>query len=54
LCLAVNPPPFDKGGKGVGDFRGIVLIWKGWVQGKVSVTIPPIAARIFWATAPHL
>ncbi len=24
LCLAVKPPPFDKGGKGVGDFRGIV------------------------------
>ncbi|EDR99977.1 hypothetical protein EUBSIR_02118 [[Eubacterium] siraeum DSM 15702] len=24
LCLAVNPPPFDKGGKGVGGFRGMV------------------------------
>ena len=24
LCLAVNPPSFDKGGKGVGNFRGIV------------------------------
>ena len=24
LCLAVNPPPFDKGGKSVGDFRGLV------------------------------
>ena len=33
LCFAVNPPPFDKGGKGVGDFRGIVRIWKGWVCG---------------------
>ncbi|EDS00981.1 hypothetical protein EUBSIR_01077 [[Eubacterium] siraeum DSM 15702] len=30
LCLAVNPPPFDKGGKGVGDFRGIVRFWNGW------------------------
>ena len=26
---------------------GIVQFWEGWVQGKVSVTIPPIAARIF-------
>ena len=29
LWLAVNPPPFDKGGKGVGDFRGIVRFLKG-------------------------
>jgi len=28
LCRAVKPPPFDKGGKGVGDFRGIVRFWK--------------------------
>ncbi len=32
LCFAVNPPPFDKGGKGVGDFRGIIvflqLLWE--------------------------
>ena len=21
---------FDKGGKGVGDFRGIVRFWEGW------------------------
>ena len=27
LCLAVNPPPFDKGGKGVGDFRGIIVFF---------------------------
>ena len=33
LCFAVNPPPFDKGGKGVGDFRGRVRIWKGWWSG---------------------
>ena len=25
---------FDKGGKGVGDFRGIVRIWEGWVCGE--------------------
>ena len=23
---------FDKGGKGVGDFRGIVRFWKGWTE----------------------
>ena len=26
LCLAVNPPPFDKGGKRGGAGRGIVLM----------------------------
>ena len=28
LCLAVNPPPFDKGGKCDGAFRGIVRFLK--------------------------
>ena len=27
---AVNPPPFDKGGKCGGAGRGIVRFWKGW------------------------
>ncbi|MFQ9057955.1 MAG: hypothetical protein ACLR5P_05045 [[Eubacterium] siraeum] len=34
LCCSVikraTAPPFDKGGKGVGDFRGIVRFWNGW------------------------
>ena len=30
LCRAVNPPPFDKGGKCGGAGRGIVRFWKGW------------------------
>ena len=33
MCLAVNPPPFDKGGKGVGGFRGIVRFGEGWWSG---------------------
>ena len=36
LCLAVNPPPFDKGGKCGGAGRGD--------GGKA---IPPVVARIF-------
>ncbi len=30
LWLAVNPPPFDKGGKCDSAFRGIVRFWEGW------------------------
>ena len=62
LCLAVNPPPFDKGGKSVGGFRGdsavfkrvskavspLAHLWQG--TGRFSaggVAIPPVAARIF-------
>jgi hypothetical protein len=26
LCFAVNPPPFDKGGKGGGAGRGIIVL----------------------------
>ena len=37
LWLAVNPPPFDKGGKGVGDFRGIVRFLEGLVQRSLSL-----------------
>ena len=48
LCLAVKPPPFDKGGKSDGDFRGIVRFWKGWCGARDSgVAIPPVVARIF-------
>ena len=32
LCLAVNPPPFNKGGKCDSAFRGIVRFWKGWCE----------------------
>ena len=32
---------FDKGGKCVGDFRGIVRFWEGWFGMKNSGTIPP-------------
>ena len=38
LCLAVNPPPFNKGGKGVGAGRGIIVLlqwlweWQYYVQ----------------------
>ncbi len=42
LCLAVNPPPFNKGGKCDGAKQGIVRF--GRVGG---VTIPPVVARIF-------
>ena len=41
-------------GKGVGDFRGIVRVWKGWCGARVGEAIPPVVARIFSATAPHL
>ena len=42
LCLAVNPPPFNKGGKCDGASKG----WCGF--GRVGgVTIPPVVARIF-------
>ncbi|MBE5716992.1 MAG: hypothetical protein EGR80_00240 [Ruminiclostridium sp.] len=41
LCLAVNPPPFDNGGKCVGNFRGIVRFWEGWFGMKNGGTIPP-------------
>ena len=39
LCLAVNPPPFDKGGK-FSARRGIVRFWEGWCGGadELSVT----------------
>ena len=30
MCLAVNPPPFDKGGKCDGAKQGIVRFWEGW------------------------
>ena len=30
---------FDKGGKGVGDFRGRVRIWKGWCGARVGAAI---------------
>ena len=41
LCLAVNPPPFNKGGKCDGASKG----WCGF--GRVGgVTIPPVVARI--------
>ena len=42
MCLAVNPPPFNKGGKCDGAKQGIVRF--GRVGG---VTIPPVVARIF-------
>ena len=32
LCLAVNPPPFDKGGKGGGARRGIIVLLQ-WLWG---------------------
>ena len=34
LCLAVNPPPFDKGGKGVGDLLDFVKSAKRLFKGK--------------------
>ena len=54
LCMDAKPTKRSFKGKGVGGFQGIVLIWKGWYGARDGVTIPPIAARIFWATAPHL
>ncbi|EDS01106.1 hypothetical protein EUBSIR_01072, partial [[Eubacterium] siraeum DSM 15702] len=35
LCLAVNPPPFDKGGKCDSAKQGIVRFWKGWTERKI-------------------
>ena len=32
LCLAVNPPPFDKGGKCGGARRGIIVLLQ-WLWG---------------------
>ena len=40
LSLAVNPPPFDKGGKGVDDFWGIVRFWK-----MVGKAVSPLLKR---------
>ena len=38
---------FDKGGKCVGDFRGIVRFWKGWRGARDGgEAIPPVVARI--------
>mgnify|MGYP007067556354 CR=1 FL=1 len=58
LCLAVNPPPFDKGGKCDGAKQGIVRFWKGWcgskgieidrsanIKASEALTIPTVTAR---------
>ena len=38
MCLAVNPPPFDNGGKGVGAGRGIVRMQSKQAHTDVSIT----------------
>ena len=35
LCLAVNPPPFDKGGKNVVRGEGLLSFYNGCEDGKV-------------------
>ena len=39
LCLAVNPPPFDKGGKGVGAKQGILRMLNKQSVYKASVVV---------------
>ena len=36
LCLAVNPPPFDKGGKNVVRGEGLLSFYNGCEDGKVG------------------
>ena len=45
LWLAVNPPPFDKGGKCGGAKQGIVRFWKGWWSDNPSGSRPNFFGR---------
>ncbi len=45
LCLAVNPPPFDKGGKCDGAKQGIVRFWEGWWSNNPSGSRPNFFGR---------
>ena len=40
LCLAVNPPPFNKGGKCDGAKQGMVRFWEGWWSDNPSGSRP--------------
>ncbi|HCS32213.1 MAG TPA: hypothetical protein DIW32_06335 [Eubacterium sp.] len=55
MCLAVKPPPFDKGGKDDGAKQGIVRFWKGCAERGLMEWHPLRQLPEFlWATAPHL
>ena len=45
MCLAVNPPPFDKGGKCDGAKQGIVRFWEGWWSNNPSGSRPNFFGR---------
>ena len=45
LWLAVNPPPFDKGGKCGGAKQGIVRFWEGWWSDNPSGSRPNFFGR---------
>ena len=45
MCLAVNPPPFDKGGKCDGAKQGIVRFWKGWCEARDNYPFTTIVRR---------
>ena len=45
LCLAVNPPPFNKGGKCDGAKQGIVRFWEGWWSNNPSGSRPNFFGR---------
>ena len=54
LLLAVNPPPFDKGGKCDGAKQGIVRFWEGWCGARDYCPFTMVVRRaIFGATIRH-
>ena len=54
LWLAVNPPPFDKGGKCDGAKQGIVRFWEGWCGARDYCPFTMVVRKaIFGATIRH-